>query len=195
MKARLLSVLALTLFIAVILFAATGKGQILGSDSPTAFFTYSPTAPMPGDLIVFDASSSYATSGYIVVYAWDFGDGAVQASSSPIVTHSYLLDGTYTVQLTITDNNGATDSAAAVVQVSTVVFFRVVFAGTLTPLANAKVTAYYKIAGSWIPIPAGPSSIEIKYDNMTAPNLASTSARSTGTLAIRLRSFVKTQVT
>jgi hypothetical protein len=133
---------------------------------------------MPGDITTFDASASYAPSGSIVSYTWDFGDGTVVTSASPTITHSYLFDGTYTVQLTVTDSNAAQATAVAVIDVSTVVFFRVAFYGTLIPLAGAKVTAYYNATGTWMPTPVGPGSFEIKYDNMTQspPHLANTAA-------------------
>lgn len=174
MKRRLFSVAALAIFVVLILFAANAKSQYLNNQSPVATFTYSPNAPMPGETITFDASSSYAPDGAIASYTWDFGDGTVVTVTNPTITHSYLNDGTYTVELTVTDNNAAQGSATAVIEVSTITFFRVVFSGTLIPLSNVKVTAYYKIHGNWVAIPAAPGTIEIKYDNMTQPNLAST---------------------
>ncbi len=154
MKKRLLTVGAIAFFLVVLTLAATVKSGITSDQSPVASFTYSPTAPMPGDIITFDASASYAPSGTIVSYTWDFGDGTVATSASPTITHSYLIDGTYTVQLTVTDSNAAQGTTVAVIDVSTVVFFRVVFYGTLIPLAGAKVTAYYNDDGH---VEAGPS--------------------------------------
>jgi len=44
--------------------------------------------------------------GKIVSYYWDFGDGHTDTQQNP--THTYLTPGTYTVTLTVTDDNGAT---------------------------------------------------------------------------------------
>jgi PKD domain/Divergent InlB B-repeat domain len=174
-KTRLLSVAALTIFIIITLSATVGKTQSMGNQGPFASFVYLPVAPMPGETVVFDASSSYARNGQIATYAWDFSDGIIATMTTPTVSHVFLVDGAYTVELTVIDTNGASDSAAAVVRVSTVVFFRVVISGTTTPLANAKVTAYYKDGGTWKTITPGAGNMMIKYDNMTQPNLASTS--------------------
>jgi len=54
--------------------------------------------------IVFDVSGSYDPDGAIVSYHWDFGDGTTGGGKNP--THEYENPGTYTVILTITDNNG-----------------------------------------------------------------------------------------
>jgi len=145
------------------------------SQHPIASFTFSPDAPTPQEPILFNASSSYAPNGWIVQYTWDFGDGYVSTVTDPLITHSYPVDGDYTVQLTVTDNNGYTSNAAAVIQVRTVVFFRVAFLGTTIPLANVKVTVYYNNGSAWAIAPASHIGVEIKYDNMTQPNLASNS--------------------
>jgi hypothetical protein len=142
---------------------------------PVASFVYSPTAPGPQDLIVFDASSSYSPGGFIVQYAWDFGDGTMSTVTDPLITHSYFVDGDYTVQLTVTDNSGLTGDAVAIIQVRCVVFFRVVILGQPTmPVGNVKVTAFYNNGSAWAKIPADSHGIEIKYDNMTQPDLANT---------------------
>lgn len=177
MRQRLLTAAAIAIFLILIILAASTKGQITSPQGPAASFTYSPSAPMPGDIITFDASSSYAPSGTIVSYTWDFGDGTVVTVTGPTVTHSYTIDGTYTVQLTVVDTNSAQDAASVVIDVSTTVFFRVVFSGTLIPISGVKVTAYVNFGPGWVTAPVGPSGFEIKYDNMTQPNLASTSAQ------------------
>ena len=83
MKTRLLSVAALTIFIIVALSATLGKSQNLGNQGPVASFIYLPDAPMPGEAVAFDASSSYAPNGQIATYAWDFGDGIIATVTTP----------------------------------------------------------------------------------------------------------------
>ncbi|MGV1098226.1 PKD domain-containing protein [Thiovibrio sp. JS02] len=63
-----------------------------------------------------DAAGSYDFDGTIASYSWDFGDGA----TSPYATtnHIYKVPGTYTVRLTVTDNDGGTASAQASVNVT-----------------------------------------------------------------------------
>jgi hypothetical protein len=146
------------------------------NQAPTASFTYSPSFPAPDEIITFDASASYDLDGQIVQYRWDFGDGAIATLTSPITTHSYPADGNYTVELTVTDNSGATGVTVAVVQVQCVVFFRVVTLGTLNPVSNVEVTMYYYDGSAWVKAPAGSYGVEIKYDNMTQPDLANSNA-------------------
>ena len=77
---------------------------------PVASFTYSPTAPLVGDTVTFDASASTPNGGTIVRYDWNFGDGA--SATGSITTHVYTTFGTYTVTLTVTDSEGLTDATS-----------------------------------------------------------------------------------
>jgi PKD repeat protein len=77
---------------------------------PVASFTASPTTVYLGEVINFDASNSFDPDGYITSYFWDFGDGT-NATDVILVSHTYADHGTYTVTLTVTDNDNKTDSA------------------------------------------------------------------------------------
>jgi PKD repeat protein len=61
-----------------------------------------PTAYV-GQNITFDASKS-VDYGIIVSYDWSFGDGA--NGSGAVVSHSYDKEGTYQVELNVTNNDG-----------------------------------------------------------------------------------------
>lgn len=79
---------------------------------PVADFTYS-----VNDLTVrFDASNSSDSDGNITSYAWSFGDGST--GSGVTTSHTYAAAGTYTVQLIVTDEDGATDSVEQSVAVT-----------------------------------------------------------------------------
>jgi len=79
---------------------------------PLANFTESAEAVFASETISFDASDSYDPDGTIVSYVWDFGDGTNATGVS--VDHAYENNGTYTVTLTVTDNDGTSASISAV---------------------------------------------------------------------------------
>lgn len=64
----------------------------------------------------FDATGSYDPDGSLVSYAWDFGDGTTSTDVSSL--HTYDAAGTYTVTLTVTDDDGLTDTEEVSVTMS-----------------------------------------------------------------------------
>ena len=86
--------------------------------SPAASFTATPTSGDAPLAVAFDASSSSDSDGSVVTYAWTFGDGG--SDSGLTVTHTYNNAGTYTAQLTVTDDDGATDTATQTITVSVI---------------------------------------------------------------------------
>lgn len=63
----------------------------------------------PNEQLFFDGSSSYDNDGYLVSYNWNFGDGTNAQGAS--ITHLYSKPGSYTVTLSVTDNQGKTASS------------------------------------------------------------------------------------
>ena len=77
-------------------------------EPPVASFTYSPIDPQVNQTISFDASGCTDSDGTIVSYSWDFGDGHVSHLQTP--THTYSQEGSYKIMLTVTDNDGLTNT-------------------------------------------------------------------------------------
>jgi len=78
---------------------------------PVANFTKSPEPAYATETVTFDASDSSDSDGQIVSYSWDFGDGT--SATGVTTTHVFAGDGSYLVELTVTDNEGSTDSTSA----------------------------------------------------------------------------------
>lgn len=72
---------------------------------PAARLSTAPTSGTAPLSIHFEGTSSSDPDGAIVSYAWDFGDGAM--GTGPVIDHTYSTPGTYTANLTVTDNLGA----------------------------------------------------------------------------------------
>jgi len=81
---------------------------------PVASFTFSPAKPQKGQNMVFDASASFdpdnGLSTALTRWLWDFGDGIVVSSQSPIQTHSFgsqgsLFTGNFSVLLRVYDSD------------------------------------------------------------------------------------------
>lgn len=98
---------------------AAGYTWTTGGDQnadPTAGFSFSCT-----DLTCsFDGTGSSDGDGTITGYSWDFGDPAsdTDTSTDQKPSYTYPAGGTYTVVLTVTDNEGGTDSASQSVTVT-----------------------------------------------------------------------------
>jgi PKD repeat protein len=78
---------------------------------------YSGTEGVPLSL---SSVGSNDPDGTIVSYDWDFGDGSAHGTdANPSHTYADAVGSPYTVTLTVTDNDGATDSDTATVTINT----------------------------------------------------------------------------
>jgi PKD repeat protein len=97
------------------------------TDSATQSIQISPSAPVPsavisilvpgqvGQPITFSGTGSTISTGSIVSYAWNFGDGTT--ASGEQVTHTYTQPGQYLVTLTVTGSDGVSSTATATLQI------------------------------------------------------------------------------
>lgn len=74
--------------------------EVPPTTTPVADFTASPTLGIIGTIIQFFERSI----GTITAWFWDFGDDSTSTDQNP--QHQYNTEGSYTVSLTVTDENG-----------------------------------------------------------------------------------------
>jgi PKD repeat protein len=86
-------------------------GQVANA-APTAAFTSSAA----GLVVSVDGSTSADADGRVASYAWEFGDGGTGTGAT--ASHTYAAAGTYQVELTVTDDKGATGSVTRAVTVT-----------------------------------------------------------------------------
>jgi|GEM_PF-4715911 len=95
---------------------------------PTARLTVSDKTPVTGVEVTFDASGSAAanTDGTIVSYELKFGDGSspvtqddypISAGGWDSIPHTYNSKGTYKAELTVTDENGSSNTTTLEIEV------------------------------------------------------------------------------
>jgi parallel beta-helix repeat protein len=74
--------------------------------APQIAFEYIPQNPTDLQTITFN-DTSIDLDGIVITWSWDFGDGNISSIQNP--THNYPDNGTYTITLTITDDDNATN--------------------------------------------------------------------------------------
>ena len=96
-----------------------------------------------GELITFDGSASTDDDGTIASYQWDFGDGTT--GNGATVSHRYRAGGNYTVTLTVTDDDGATNADTTTVNIG---------ADSIPPSIIHSPVANGRTAGRPVPVTA-----------------------------------------
>ncbi|WP_433675397.1 PKD domain-containing protein [Microbacterium gorillae] len=81
-----------------VVIAASGALNV----APTASFT----ANVDGGMVAVDGSASADSDGRVMSYDWDFGNGVT--GSGLALKYWYPASGTYTIRLTVTDDEGKT---------------------------------------------------------------------------------------
>jgi PKD repeat protein len=86
--------------------AASTTQQVLVSASPppSGDWVFSPTTPLVGETIFFNADAVKPTAGHTIVqYTWNWGDGTPTGSGFQ-TTHVFTAAGSYTVVLSVRDD-------------------------------------------------------------------------------------------
>lgn len=104
------------------LSASSTQAVEIGAGAPpsTPTFVFSPSTPVTGAAIYFDASQSQPATGHSLVrYVWNWGDGtAFTDTNFPATSHTYAAAATYNVVLTVADETGQTASFSKAVTVA-----------------------------------------------------------------------------
>ena len=83
---------------------STTLSNALVISTPVANYLSIDTLSCPGKPVIFQSLST----GNSLTYLWSFGDGGTSTQMNPV--HVFTADGTYSVQLTVTDIYGCTDT-------------------------------------------------------------------------------------
>ncbi len=98
---------------AALLAACSGDSSSPSNSAPTANFTFSCS-----DLVCSFTDQSSDTDGNVASYSWNFADATQNTATTKNANHTFSAAGAYNVQLTVTDNGGATNSKTTQVTVT-----------------------------------------------------------------------------
>ena len=94
------------------------QALVVGSLLPVAVFTVTPSQPLTGESVAFDASQSHDPRHLSLTYKWQFGDGSGNNANATVVTHTYTQQGEYLATLTLNDTVGLISSTTRTVLVT-----------------------------------------------------------------------------
>ena len=132
------------------------SGTIISPGSttpPTAVITAAPTYGEAPLTVSFSGSSS-TDDGTIVSYAWNFGDSS-PISNNPSPSHAYISAGSFAARLTVTDNDGLTNTSSVNITVTKDIYVSALSlsssSSTTAVSASAAVTITNR-AGNSVPL-------------------------------------------
>jgi PKD repeat protein len=91
-----------------------------GGQPPVAAFTADPMSGAAPLTVTFDASGSTHADGTIISYSWDWNDDGVfeEVNATPGAVYTFTNGGAFTVNMKVTGDDSATDTASLVINVS-----------------------------------------------------------------------------
>ncbi|MCO4769605.1 MAG: PKD domain-containing protein [Deltaproteobacteria bacterium] len=101
----------------------------IGNVAPTFNLATIPNLADEGQQLTFTATASDAGTNDVLAFDWDFGDGGTETGDN--VVYTYADDGVFTVTVTVTDDDGATDVTSAQIVVNNVAPVITVLSGDL----------------------------------------------------------------
>jgi hypothetical protein len=106
------------IYMAINYVTPLGVAVLTSDPGPTCnrrpFADFYSSQQTPG-FYTFDASFSNDPDGYIVSYSWEWGDGTSTTTTEPYAEH-YFSAGTWLMSMTVTDNEGATNTMRELVR-------------------------------------------------------------------------------
>ncbi|MEE9255492.1 MAG: PKD domain-containing protein, partial [Pseudomonadales bacterium] len=113
-----------------------GGQQSVPNQDPIASFTASVQTGDAPLTVIFDATASSDSDGSLTSFNWDFGDTSTAIGST--TTHTFAQPGTFTVVLTVQDDDAATDTTSMVITANQAAnTFQL--SGTMSPLTSSAV--------------------------------------------------------
>jgi len=122
---------------------------VVDQEPPTAVADVTPVEGNVELPVHYDGSGSLDGDAPIVDYSWQFGDGGTSQSATG--DYTYITQGSYNAVLTVTDGNGATDTASVHVDVYPAGTPKAEALSDYTPPAVAPVTINFSSTGSTDP--------------------------------------------
>ena len=92
--------------------------SVIPNQTPSASFSVNNSSGIAPLTVNFDASASVDSDGTIETYSWDFGNGETDTGITP--SYIFTTPGVYTVSLTVTDNEGESDTTTTNISVSAI---------------------------------------------------------------------------
>jgi PKD repeat protein len=87
-----------------------------GGQAPVVVASATPTSGPAPLTVTFSSAGSYDPEGVVLTYNWSFGDGSVSTVANP--SHSYLINGTFQAQLSVSDGVNTTPSSSLTITVT-----------------------------------------------------------------------------
>lgn len=133
------------------------KTQVgIANEEAAASFTATPSSGEIPLKVHFDATGSYDPNGEITAYEWDMNnDGKYDDATGMETDYDFTLEGTYTVSLRVTDNNGDYSTTSQTIEAGSVGGLHAVITTSAGANGNYYVGTQYSFDGKLSQIGTG----------------------------------------